>query len=315
MRGLILFIKILVVLTIALPTFTAHGKDGKGTIAVLLSDTEKIYSSPLNSFVSKAKSPVSIHNLQGNIRKDPGLKNRLLSENPVLIFALGAKAAYAAKLWTKNRQNIPVLFAMVLNWQRYDLLKDQQNIAGIDAETSPGSKFANMALFAPNVNSIGVIYSENNSKHILEEAQQASLEMGLELVSIPITKPNELKHAFNKQESRIQAFWILNDPIVYTLENITWLNNRCIQNRLVCLGPSQNIAELGLMMAIIPDHSSIGLQAASLADNIISKRQTPQEIGVMAPLGTKVILNMKTISRIGLDISPTALNFATEIIQ
>jgi putative ABC transport system substrate-binding protein len=284
-----------------------------GPIAVLLSDSDEAYLQPAAVFAEEVGRPVRTFDLQGDIHKDPALKERLFAEKPSLIFALGAKAAFVAKIWTKDFQDIPVIFAMVLNWERYNLL-EQKNMAGIASQMAPGTQFANMTMISPAVKRIGVVYSEH-SQHMVLEAQKAASLLGLQLIVEPIARSKEFRRSFNKISPQVDAYWVLNDPVIYTLDNLSWLKTRCVKNKLICVGQSQNIAEMGLVLAVNPDVDHIGTQAASMAKNILHRDQKPKDIGVMAPLGTQLFVNLKTADSIGLEVSPSALDLATNVIR
>lgn len=285
-----------------------------GPIAILLSDSEAAYAQQVAIFKEEVGMPVQVFNLHGDLAHDPGLKKKLFAVRPTLIFALGAKAAYAAKLWTQDRQDIPVLFAMVLNWQRYKLLEGSRNIAGIAAEISPGAQFVNMTMFLPTMRRIGLLYSPL-SEAILSQAREAAALLGLELVAEPIERAGDFQRAFKRLAGRVDAFWLLNDPVVYTLENMDWLEDRCLQEKLLCVGQTQNLAKMGLALTVNPDLGQIGGQVAAMARNILLHGQKPGEIGVMEPIGTQLFVNLKTAERIELPVSPQVLDMATSIIR
>ncbi|MCI5212086.1 MAG: hypothetical protein D3910_25650, partial [Candidatus Electrothrix sp. ATG2] len=287
--------------------------DTKPPVALLLSDDESVYHEPIKAFLAEVEHPAHVFNLQGDIKKDPALKGKLFSINPRLIFALGAKAAFTAKLWTRDRQDIPVLFALVLNWQRYKLL-NQKNMAGIAAEIAPGTKFANITILSPEIKRIGVIYS-SHSREVLQRAKKAAEILNIKIYDKKIHRSKDFKRSFKEVREKVDAFLVLNDPVVYTLENMDWLKIRCIKEKLPCIGKSKNIAEHGLVLSINPDIADIGSQAASIAQNIIKRRQRPDLIGVMAPLGTQIIINRGTAERIGLSLRQTSLDMATQVID
>lgn len=305
----------LLFLLIFLVPATGFGNRDEPWIAVLLSDNEQAYEEPLRSFADSVGMEVRVFNLQGDIRKDPGLKDRLFAEKPSLIFTLGAKAAYVAKLWTKDRQEVPVLFAMVINWQKYDLLEGQRNIAGISSEVNPGNQFLNLSLFAPKIRRIGVIYSPANSSEIVAQARNAVQMLGMELVERPIEQGQDFRRIYRQIANSIDGLWILNDPVTFTVDNMSWLENRCLADRLVCIGQSRNLAQIGLLLSVRPDVANIGVQAASMAKNILKRGQPPGTIGVMEPLGTNIYINNKTAKRIGIELSDTVMNMATEVIN
>jgi ABC-type uncharacterized transport system substrate-binding protein len=232
-----------------------------------------------------------------------------------LIFTLGAKASFIAKTWTVDRPDIPVLFAMVLNWRKYDLVDGQNNVSGITSDVAPGTQLANMMLFAPGIKRIGVIYSSEHSAEILTQARKAAAKLGLELEEREVARSKEFQRILKDMSGRIDAFWVLSDPIIYTLDNIAWLEKRCTHDRLVCVGQSENIAKLGMFLSVNPDIPTIGSQAATMAKRILAGKQSPRSIGVASPLGTRIILNMETVDKIGLSISQSAKDMANVIIE
>ncbi|MDU9048418.1 MAG: ABC transporter substrate binding protein [Candidatus Electrothrix sp. Rat3] len=282
-------------------------------VALLLSDNETVYHSPMKAFRSEIGHSVRVFNLQGDIKKDPALKRKLFSSNPRLIFALGAKAAFTAKLWTHEHQDIPVIFALVLNWQRYNLM-NQKNMTGIAGEIAPGTKFANITILSPDIKRIGVIYSPH-SREVLQQAKKAAEIFNIELYSKEIARSKDFQRSFKKMRQKVDAFLVLNDPVIYTLENMDWLKIRCIREKLPCIGQSKNIAEHGLILSINPDLADIGSQAASIAKNIINRHQHPDYIGVMPPLGTQIIINRTTAERIGLSLHRNSLDMATQVVD
>ncbi len=296
-----------------LPGWLLAADSGELPVVILLSEDESIYQSPVKAFRAEINQPVHFFNLQGSITKDPHLQRKIFSRKPKLIFALGAKAAFTAKLWTKKRQDIPVLFAMVLNWKRYNLL-DQKNMVGIAAEIAPGTKFANIAIFSPEIKKIGVIYSSRSSE-VLQQAKEAAKIFNIKLYGKQIHRSKEFKRSFKEIREDVDAFLVLNDPVIYTLENMDWLKIRCIKERLPCIGQSKNIVEHGLVLSINSDIAGVGSQAASMAKNILNRHQLPDRIGVMAPLGTQIIINRSTAKRIGLVLHQESLDMATKVLD
>ncbi len=286
-------------------------------VVVLLSSEDKAYTRPVAAFKDESKRPVEIVNLHGEVTHAENRMNEVLSRDPALIFALGAKAAYVAKLETlkRRRQDVPVVFAMVLNWERYDLLRGSDNIAGIAADIDPGTQFANLGMFAPQVKKIGVIYSKTHSSKLIAKARQVAHELGYELIARPIKRQKEFRRTFDKMSDDIQAYWILADPVVFSTRNMDRLKKRCLKKNIITIGQSENVVKLGMLLGINTDARNIGLQAASMANDILQYNQSPKDIGVMPPLGTTLVLNIKTAEKIGLKINKLALDMTSKIVK
>lgn len=303
--------------TLLLVLVLAGGAQAGNTdwVAVLLSDSESAYERPVRSFRDSIGVPARVFNLQGDIRHDDGFKEDFSEKNPLLIFALGAKAAYAAKLWTRKHQDVPVIFAMVLNWRKYELFQDQNNIAGISSEVNPGTQFLNLSLFAPDIKSVGVIYSPQHSGEIIEQARQVTKMLGVRLIEKRVSTAGDFRKAYKKLAGEVEGLWVLSDPVTYTIDNMSWLERRCIKDKLVCIGPSRNLTQIGLLLSVRPDITNIGVQAASMAKNILIRGQKPHHIGVMEPLGTSVFVNKQTADQIGVRLSTQVMGMATEILE
>jgi putative ABC transport system substrate-binding protein len=284
-------------------------------IVILVSDGEEAYSGPIENFSGEVNLPVEIYNLKGDVRRAPEVMTQIIKRKPQLIFALGAKAAVISKVWTADHPEMPVIFAMVLNWERYDLIGPQGNVAGIAYDAAPGTQLANLSMLSPEINRVGIVYSREHSSKLIESARKSAEILNLKLVEKVIENPQEFQRAFKGMEDRIDSYWILPDPVVYTLENISWLERRCVNDRIICLGPSENVAKLGVVLSVDPDQKNLGNQAASITKSILQYNQEPGKIGVMPPIGTRLFINLKTADKIGLQISRNILDQATKIIE
>lgn len=302
---------------LALCLLAETAADTAKPVVVLLSSEDEAYTRPVATFTDELRMPVEVFNLHGQVTKAGERMNEILSRNPVLIFALGAKAAYIAKLETlkRKRQDVPVVFAMVLNWERYELLRGSDNVTGIATDIDPGTQFANLAMFAPEVKKIGVIYSEKHSSAIITKARLAAQKLGYELIAQPIIRQKEFRRAFEEISDHIQAYWILAEPVVFSTKNMSWLKKRCLRQRIITIGQSENVVKLGMLLGINTDAANIGMQAASMARNIVMHNQRPKRVGVMPPLGTSLVLNIKTANKIGLRINAMALGMTNKIIE
>jgi len=317
MTGRILHNKIIILLFViaclVAPAMLLAGSEQP--IVILVSDGEEAYSGPIESFSGEVNLPVEIYNLKGDVRRAPEVMTQIIKRKPQLIFALGAKAAVISKVWTADHPEIPVIFAMVLNWERYDLIGPQGNVAGIAYDAAPGTHLANLSMLSPEINHVGIIYSREHSSKLIESARKSAGILNLKLVEKVIENPQEFQRAFKGMEDRIDSYWILPDPVVYTLENISWLERRCVNDRIICLGPSENVAKLGVVLSVDPDQKNLGNQAASITKSILQYNQEPGKIGVMPPIGTRLFINLKTADKIGLQISRNILDQATKIIE
>ncbi|MCP4694921.1 MAG: hypothetical protein GY859_43235, partial [Desulfobacterales bacterium] len=112
---------------------------------------------------------------------------------------------------------------------------------------------------------------------------------------------------------RIDGFWIVADPGVFTIDNMYWLNERCLKNNIACTGQTRNVTEKGALMAVEPDIAAVGSQSASMAKQILTGK-SPRKIGVKFPIGTRLVLNENTADGLGLEINEFVKGSISEII-
>ncbi len=297
------------------PGHTPGSNSGPGrSIAILLSEDIEAYNKPARAFEKEVGFPVHFFNLRGEVKNAKSVMDGILSKKPSLIYALGAKASYVAKVYTKDKPGINVVFAMVLNWQRYKLTEGQDNIAGVEYNVAPGTQFINMTMISPDIRRIGVIFSKKHSEETISRARRDAEMLGLELVTSPIRQPKHFKFAFKKMENKIDGFWIVADPGIFTIDNMYWLNERCLKNNIACIGQTRNVTEKGALMAVEPDIAAVGSQSASLAKQILTGNKSPRKIGVKFPIGTRLVLNEKTANGLGLEINEFVKGSISEII-
>ncbi|MDH3325382.1 MAG: hypothetical protein OEM38_01535 [Gammaproteobacteria bacterium] len=304
---IVLLLLLLILIPVSYPAVAAEGP-----VVILLSDDSSAYHGPANAFKSKQKVNTLEYNLKGDVENAPAVLREIMLTKPSLIFALGAKAAFFSKIATVGRLETKVIFAMVINWQRYNLLDGQKNIIGISTDIAPGTQLFNLGLLSNNIKKIGVIYSDEYSHEVIIKAKQAASLLGLELVLLPIKQANGFNQAWRKISSSIDAYWVLRDPVLYTMENMHWLIERCLKEKVLCIGQSDNITKLGILLSINPDAANIGVQAASIAKQIINE-PTPSTV-IRDPIGTNISININTAKKIGLTLNPNVLSMVNEVI-
>lgn len=284
-----------------------------GEEIVILNTNQKIpqYNLSAEAFKKALSYPVREFDIEGNLGKGQKLIEKIKQDKPQLIFAIGDKATFLAK---EGFSNVPIIFSMVLNWKKLDLLKNK-NITGISLDVPPESQFTQLKLIAPQVSHIGVIYSPEASQELIRRAKEISTGLGIELVEVQVTSEKEVKKAWDGIKNRIDALWMVADPIVITRDNFEFLQKQTLQQKIPFLGYSENFVKAGALVSVSPDYETIGSQAASIALQILKDKQKPWDIQVTEPIGTIIVLNKATAKKLGLSLTDSILQLVNRTVE
>ena len=86
------------------------------------------------------------------------------------------------------------------------------------------------------------------------------------------------------------------------------------RHRVPAIYPFRYFAVSGGLMSYGTDLAEVSLRAASYVDRIL-KGEKPGDLPVQAPTKYELVINLKTAKALGLDISPTLLALADELIE
>src|SRR5262245_6038880 len=151
------------------------------------------------------------------------------------------------------------------------------------------------------------------SKTRLEDAQVAAQALGKKVVVVHASTEGELKSAFaTLTQQRIEALDIIADPfLVGHAEQIVALAAR---NALPPISPLREFADAGGLVSygtsIMEAHRLAGIYAGR-----ILKGAKPTDLPVEQPTKFELVINLNTAKSLGLDVPPTLLARADEVIE
>ena len=216
-------------------------------------------------------------------------------ESPLTIFAFGSKAAYLSYVASVHLPQTKILLAQLPRKHLQKLVTSNNNIAGISLELDPATQLLNVTTILPEVQRVGVMYSDQNSLALIQKAIKIPSSRGFKLISAPIDHAGQFKIIFKKIARHIDSFLITSDPVFYNVENLSWLIGKCKKYNIRLFGQSSQLAEAGALLTVNADLNSLGYQLHAMAQGMHDMEFQQ----VQAPIGTHITMNSKTASLFG----------------
>ncbi|HLF95500.1 MAG TPA: ABC transporter substrate binding protein, partial [Methylococcaceae bacterium] len=268
----------------------------------------KKYATIENAFQSNLAIPTARLDLAGGSGSPDALKENLKSSDAALIYAIGSNAYQLASRNAKQ----PIVFSSILNWRRQRM---GDNVYGIANELPSGMPLSLFRYLFPELKTIGVLYSETFNKEWLAEAVGAAADVRIELIGEKVAAPSELPQALARLLPRVDALWLISDPVVLATENSAIeLFRRSDAGKKPVFAYDDVFVDLGAVLAITADIPTMGIQAAKLAEDVLMGRETPPE-HVQNPAGSHITLHMGRVQRYGIHLNRQALGAVNRVVE
>jgi ABC-type uncharacterized transport system substrate-binding protein len=191
------------------------------------------------------------------------------------------------------------------------------NITGMSSLTSDlaSKRVELLKELLPNARSVAVIWNPNNRSKVLEweDTQTAAKALGLSLSSIEVRSPADIEPAFasilRAQPSALLAF-----TESLTIAFRARIGTFALANRLPLVSALREFAELGELATYGVSRADLWRRSASYVDKIV-RGAKPSDLPVEQPTRFELVINLMTAKSIGVDVAPTILTRADEVIE
>jgi putative ABC transport system substrate-binding protein len=228
-----------------------------------------------------------------------------------VIFAHGTPATILAKQTTSL---IPIVFTVVGDPVGTgivaSLARPGGNVTG-QSSLTPDLAAKRLELLrdvVPHLSRLGIFGNIDNSTVVLEIAdlQTAARTLGLKAATFGIRRAEDIAPAFETLKSRADALYVAGDPIV--------LNTLAVGARLPTIYGGREYVTAGGLMSYGPNYPDLYRRAADYVDKIL-RGAKPADIPVEQPTKFDLVINLITAKALGLEVPPTLLARADEVIE
>jgi putative ABC transport system substrate-binding protein len=255
---------------------------------------------------------------EGRRERFPELIGELLSLKVSIILAVSAPAALAAKHGTSTT---PIVF----------IASDPRGTGLVSSLARPGGNLTGFSLFlgdefsskwlellkeaVSNISRVALLWNPTNpaSEHYVTVLRGAAEKLGVVLHLQPVNDQHQFEHAFTAiVAAQAQALVVVVDPL--TVRYRARIAELAMTNRLPAMYGFREFVDAGGLIAYGVNVPYLCRRAAVYVDKII-KGATPAELPVEQPTKFEMVINLKTAKALGLEVPPTLLARADEVIE
>ena len=145
------------------------------------------------------------------------------------------------------------------------------------------------------------------------QIQEVANAHGFEIANLEIQKAEDIIPAFEALKgSGADALYVCTGPLMNT--NRIYINTAANLARIPTIHGEKIYVEAGGLMSYGPKISDMFRRAAEMVDEIL-RGTKPGDIPVEQPTAFELVVNLKTAKTLGLEIPPTLLARADEVIE
>jgi putative ABC transport system substrate-binding protein len=231
-----------------------------------------------------------------------------------VLIAVGGEAA------KKATSKIPIVVALMADPVGSGLVaslaRPGGNITGMSIQSTDlaGKRIEFLKEALPTLQRFAILANVDYVGTMLEvgSVQAASKSFGLEVVTLPVHAVSDIEPAFASLDPQIQALYVPPNLLMNT--NRIFINRLAQQHRLPTMHGFREYVDSGGLMSYGPDTPNLFRRAAEYVDKIL-RGAKPSELPVEQPTEFDLIVNLKVAKAIGLELSPTFLARANEVIE
>ena len=145
-----------------------------------------------------------------------------------------------------------------------------------------------------------------------KETQAAADKFGLEVVSVPIRRAEDIAPAFDAFKGKVEALYICGDALIISQQRR--INALALGAHLPTMSASGAQMETGGLLVYGPNFPDLWRRSGDYVDKIL-RGAKPADIPVEQPTKFDFIVNLITAKALGLTIPETFLIRADEVIE
>jgi putative ABC transport system substrate-binding protein len=255
---------------------------------------------------------------RGNVDMLPELSADLVRRKISAIFASGNVTAAVAQ---KASDTLPIVFISSIDPVTLGFVKSLNhpgtNMTGVSQLTT-GLAAKQVELFhqaVPNATGVAVLVNPTNQNAIpfLKDARSAAQAFGWEIEDLSASTEREFDAAFSKLSKKPGVALLISEDAFFTGRSAK-LARLATSNNLPAMFVYSEFPEAGGLMSYGTSIKDAYRQCGNYVGQIL-KGERPNDLPVLQPTKFELVINLKAAKALGLELSPTLIARADEVIE
>jgi putative ABC transport system substrate-binding protein len=187
------------------------------------------------------------------------------------------------------------------------------NVTGLSIQSPDlaGKRLEILHEVVPGIRRLAIMANVDNPSTLLEmrEVEAAARTLGIEAVPLKLRRAEDIASAFKE---RADALYVVSDAL--TVPNRTRILTFALTARLPVVANIREMVQAGALMSYGANNPDLFRRAADLVDKIL-RGTKPANIPVEQPTKFDLVINLTTAKALGLEVPPTLLARADEVIE
>ena len=271
----------------------------------------------LNDPSQRFRTELVVNLAYGELSRLPSLAADLVNDRVRAIVAVGPPAVQAAKDATAD---IPVIAIdlesdpVASGWIE-SLARPRSNVTGVflDFPDFAAKCLQLLKEAVPSLSGIGVLWDPTTGSLQLAAVQAAARGMGINIRVFEAHRAADIADAFHALDlAHIQGVLVLSSPLFGG--NPQLVAGIAVRKKVPTISLLPDIAREGGLLAYGPDIQGVYRQAGGMVRKVL-QGTNPAEMPAERPTRFELIANLKSAKALGLEIPPSILARADEVIE
>jgi putative tryptophan/tyrosine transport system substrate-binding protein len=233
------------------------------------------------------------------------------------VIVTGGSACVAAKRATST---IPIVLALandpVGEGLVTSLARPGGNVTGLSIQSTDfaAKRLELLREVVPGLRRLAILADVGYPAAVLEmrEVQTTARALGLDVVTLEMRQAEEIAPAFAAHKHDADALFVGGGPLTTT--NRLRISTLALAARLPTICVLREYVEAGALMSYGPHFPDLFRRAAEYVDKVL-RGVKPSDLPIEQPTKFELVINLKTAKALGLDVPPSLLARADEVIE